>query len=209
MKSHAPLSVDHRAESLPRREPLRLAREKSSRFDALYSEQIGDLGPLRAYLAPCIACVPGATVGPLLRAMMAAGLGAHLSRSEQGAGYFALGQARVTGLPAFAVTVGGAAATGLLPALWCANVTRTPIVAITGEVATTIAGRGAVQDGTGRDGPSLTAVTRAVTCRSVLAWTPDEAWRELLLCLELATVLREPAHLSLPLDVQRALWKAP
>jgi thiamine pyrophosphate-dependent acetolactate synthase large subunit-like protein len=151
--------------------------------------------------------VLGGTVGVLARGLQEAGLDLRMARSEVGAGFYALGLTLATSpsRPAIVLTVGGGAAAALAQPLWCAYVRRAPILALTGEVSSQLAGRGAVQDGTGRDGPCLAAMLREVTCRSVGACTPEEAWREILICLEMCIAARLPAHVSIPVDVQRQI----
>jgi thiamine pyrophosphate-dependent acetolactate synthase large subunit-like protein len=177
--------------------------------DVLYSSEIGDFRALLPFVSPCVACVLGGTVGQLARGLLRAGFRLSTARSEMGAGFYALGMC-VGGSsprPALVLTVGGGAAAALAQPLWCAYLRRAPIVALTGEVSSECAGRGAVQDGTGRDGPSITSMLQAVTCRSVAVWSPEEAWREILSCIELALAHRLPAHVSIPIDVQKKLLR--
>ncbi len=176
---------------------------------ALYSSPVGDLRALAAFVCPQVAYVPGGTIGALARGLAGAGFSLKLARSEVGAGFYALGMTHGSGRarPALVLTVGGGAAAALAQPLWCAHARRLPVIAITGEVRSDLAGRGAVQDGTGRDGPSLSELLRPVTCRSTAVSSADEAWREILTCLELSTTLHAPAHVSIPIDVQSQLLR--
>jgi thiamine pyrophosphate-dependent acetolactate synthase large subunit-like protein len=171
------------------------------------STRPGDFAHLFPFFCPFVACVLGGTVGELARGLHTSGFILRGARSEMGAGFYALGACLGDPLsrPALVLTVGGGAAAALAQPLWCARVQQVPVLAITGEVSSTNAGLGAVQDGTGLNGPSIVAMTRALTCRSVAVWSAEEAWREFLRCFELCIAHRLPAHLSVPIDVQRQL----
>jgi hypothetical protein len=194
----APITVERRVAS---------EAQGLRKCDVLYSATVGDFHALVPFVCAKVACVLGGTVGVLARGLQQAGLDLRTARSEVGAGFYALGLTLGTlpSRPAIVLTVGGGAAAALAQPLWCAYVRRAPVLALTGEVSSHLAGRGAVQDGTGRDGPCLSSMLRDVTCRSVTACTPDEAWREILTCLEMCTASRLPAHVSIPVDVQRKL----
>ena len=69
-----------------------------------------------------------------------------LSRHEQGAGHMASGYAHATGRVGVAVVTSGPAATNLLTALQDAYMDSVPVVAITGQVATTSIGNDAFQE---------------------------------------------------------------
>jgi len=69
-----------------------------------------------------------------------------LSRHEQGAGHMASGYAHATGRVGVAVVTSGPAATNLLTALQDAYMDSVPVVAITGQVATTAIGNDAFQE---------------------------------------------------------------
>ena len=69
-----------------------------------------------------------------------------LARHEQGAGHMASGYAHATGKVGVAVVTSGPAATNLLTALQDAYMDSVPVVAITGQVATTAIGNDAFQE---------------------------------------------------------------
>jgi acetolactate synthase-1/2/3 large subunit len=69
-----------------------------------------------------------------------------LARHEQGAGHMASGYAHATGRVGVAVVTSGPAATNLLTALQDAYMDSVPVVAITGQVATTAIGNDAFQE---------------------------------------------------------------
>jgi len=69
-----------------------------------------------------------------------------LARHEQGAGHMASGYAHATGRVGVAMVTSGPAATNLLTALQDAYMDSVPVVAITGQVATTSIGNDAFQE---------------------------------------------------------------
>jgi acetolactate synthase-1/2/3 large subunit len=69
-----------------------------------------------------------------------------LVRHEQGAGHAADGFARVTGRPGVALVTSGPGATNLVTPIACAHMDSVPMVAITGQVATSLIGRDAFQE---------------------------------------------------------------
>ncbi|MEA3501325.1 MAG: thiamine pyrophosphate-binding protein, partial [Actinomycetota bacterium] len=69
-----------------------------------------------------------------------------LARHEQGAGHMASGYAHATGRVGVAMVTSGPAATNLLTALQDAYMDSVPMVAITGQVATTSIGNDAFQE---------------------------------------------------------------
>ncbi|MGB5166768.1 MAG: acetolactate synthase large subunit [Acidimicrobiia bacterium] len=69
-----------------------------------------------------------------------------LARHEQGAGHMASGYAHATGKVGVALVTSGPAATNLLTALQDAYMDSVPVVAITGQVATTSIGNDAFQE---------------------------------------------------------------
>jgi len=69
-----------------------------------------------------------------------------LARHEQGAGHMASGYAHATGKVGVALVTSGPAATNLLTALQDAYMDSVPVVAITGQVATTAIGNDAFQE---------------------------------------------------------------
>ncbi|MDE3102860.1 MAG: biosynthetic-type acetolactate synthase large subunit [Chloroflexota bacterium] len=69
-----------------------------------------------------------------------------LVRHEQGAAHMADGYARVAGRPGVCLVTSGPGATNLVTGLACAYMDSVPVVAITGQVATSLMGRDAFQE---------------------------------------------------------------
>ena len=67
-------------------------------------------------------------------------------RHEGAAAFAASAYGKLTGRPAACLTIAGPGATNLLTGMWDANVDRSPVVALTGQVDTQVLGPGAFQE---------------------------------------------------------------
>jgi acetolactate synthase I/II/III large subunit len=79
---------------------------------------------------------PGGTIAPLLDALVKEGIGYFCARNEQGAGYAAIGAAKVTGSPQVVLVTSGPGATNLLTPVADAYYDSVPIMVFTGQVGT-------------------------------------------------------------------------
>jgi pyruvate oxidase len=117
-------------------------------------------------------------------------------RHEGAASFAASAYGKLTGRPAACFAIAGPGSTNLLTGLYDAKLDRAPVLAISGQVASSVLGRGAFQD---LDLPAafgdVATFTRTVTAAS------DHA--ELMtLAIKHALVERGVAHLVLPDEVQ-------
>jgi len=90
--------------------------------------------------------IPGSANLPLYRALSESTIKHVLARHEQGAGFIAQGMARSTGRAAVCFATSGPGATNLLTAIADARLDSVPLVAITGQVATSLIGTDAFQE---------------------------------------------------------------
>lgn len=90
--------------------------------------------------------IPGGANLPLYNALCRSPIRHVLARHEQGAGFIAHGMARSTGKTAVCFATSGPGATNLVTALADAKLDSVPIVAFTGQVATTMIGTDAFQE---------------------------------------------------------------
>jgi pyruvate oxidase len=67
-------------------------------------------------------------------------------RHEGAAAFAASAYEKLTGRPAACLTIAGPGATNLLTGMWDANVDRSPVLALTGQVDTQVLGPGAFQE---------------------------------------------------------------
>jgi len=147
--------------------------------------------------------VPGGTALPLMTALSRRReVTIVVCKDEAGAAFMADGYAWASGKPGVVVTIGGPGATNTLTGLCCAAAQGNPIVLVSGEVATNVAGKRAAQDSTAL-GLDVTAITRPTTCFSFCAGSASEAVTALDAAFRRALATRRPAHVALPLDVQR------
>ncbi|MBN1768525.1 MAG: biosynthetic-type acetolactate synthase large subunit [Prolixibacteraceae bacterium] len=93
-----------------------------------------------------IAGIPGSANLPLYRALHDSKIKHVLARHEQGAGFIAQGMARSTGKAAVCFATSGPGATNLLTAIADAKLDSVPVVAFTGQVATSLIGTDAFQE---------------------------------------------------------------
>ncbi len=123
---------------------------------------------------------PGGAILPVYDAMPAYPVRHILARHEQGAGHMADGYARVSGDVGVVTVTSGPAATNLVTALATAMMDSVPIVAITGQVPTTLLGNDAFQE------TDVTGVTQAVTKHNYLVTNIQD----------LARILREAFYIA-------------
>jgi acetolactate synthase I/II/III large subunit len=77
---------------------------------------------------------PGGTIAPLLDALLKQGIDYICTRTEQGAGYAAIGAAKVSGKPQVIIVTSGPGATNVLTPMADAYYDSIPIVLFTGQV---------------------------------------------------------------------------
>lgn len=93
-----------------------------------------------------IAGIPGGSNLPLYNALYKSKIRHILARHEQGAGFIAQGMTRSTGKPAVCFATSGPGATNLITAIADAKLDSTPIIAITGQVSSSLIGTDAFQE---------------------------------------------------------------
>ena len=118
-------------------------------------------------------------------------------RHEGAASFAASAYGKLTGRPAACFSIAGPGATNLLTGLWDANVDRSPVLALTGQVDTQVLGPGAFQE-----------VDLAAAYGKVAQWTQpvlhSSRHAELVnLACKSAILNRGVSHLIFPDEVQR------
>ncbi len=93
-----------------------------------------------------IAGIPGGTNLPLYSALAKSKIRHILARHEQGAGFMSHGMARSTGKTAVCFACSGPGATNLMTAIADAKMDSVPIIAITGQVPSSLIGTDAFQE---------------------------------------------------------------
>ncbi len=138
-----------------------------------------------------------------LRRQVAMGNLRYIGIRHEGAAAFACSAyGKLTGLPAACFTIAGPGATNLLTGLWDANVDRSPVIAITGQVDAQVLGPGAFQE-----------VDLNAAFGKVAQWSQtvlhDSRHAELAnLACKSAILNRGVSHLIFPNEVQNVPWPA-
>ena len=117
-------------------------------------------------------------------------------RHEGAAAFAASAYGKLTGRPAACFAIAGPGSTNLLTGLYDAKVDRAPVLAISGQVPSSVLGRGAFQD------VDLNAAFAAVSSFSKTVLAGSDHAELMTLALKHATVGRDVAHLVLPDEVQ-------
>ncbi len=143
--------------------------------------------------------LPGGAILPAYDPLLDSPIRHVLVRHEQGAGHMAEGYAHVTGHPGVAMVTSGPGATNLVTPLCDAYMDSVPMVAITGQVARSIIGTDAFQEG------DTVGITRSVTKHNDLVMRPEDIALSVRQAFLLATTGRPgPVLLDVPKDILQA-----
>jgi acetolactate synthase-1/2/3 large subunit len=143
--------------------------------------------------------LPGGAILPVYDPIIDSPIRHILVRHEQGAGHMAEGYAMVTGRPGVAMVTSGPAATNIVTPLCNAYMDSTPIVVITGQVASTAIGTDAFQEA------DTTGITMPVTKHNWLITDAQDIPRVVKEAFHVATTGRPgPVLVDLPKDVANA-----
>jgi acetolactate synthase-1/2/3 large subunit len=145
-----------------------------------------------------IAGIPGGPILPLYNALNRSSIRHILTRHEQGAGFIAQGMARSTGRTAVCFATSGPGATNLITAIADAKLDSVPVVAITGQVSSSLIGSDAFQE------VDMYGLTVPITKHNYLA----KSARELLQIIPESFMIAEsdrpgPVAIDVPKDVQQ------
>lgn len=122
---------------------------------------------------------PGGAVLPIYDVLYDADIRHVLTRHEQGAAHAADGYARATGRPGVCLATSGPGATNLVTGLATAHMDSVPVVAFTGQVATSWIGRDSFQEA------DITGITMPITKHNYLVKSVSD----------LPRVIREAFHI--------------
>ena len=144
--------------------------------------------------------LPGGTVIHLYDALYDSKLNHILMRHEQAASHAADGYARTSGKPGVCIATSGPGATNLVTGIATATLDSVPMVAITGQVATTMIGTDAFQEAD-IVGASLPLVKHSFQVR-----TPDQVQSTIHKAFYIASTGRPgPVLVDVPADVQKGM----
>ncbi|NJN66571.1 MAG: biosynthetic-type acetolactate synthase large subunit [Chloroflexaceae bacterium] len=145
--------------------------------------------------------IPGGTIMPFYYAMYdyQDQLRHILCRHEQGAGHAADGYARASGKVGVCIGTSGPGSTNLVTAIANAYMDSTPIVAVTGQVATSLIGRDAFQE------TDVTGITMPITKHNYLVKDIEELPRVFKEAFYIASTGRTgPVLIDIAKDVQQS-----
>jgi len=131
------------------------------------------------------------------------GLRAVVAAFEGGAAYMADGYARASNGLGVCFGIGGPGILNMTTALAAAKADRTPVLAISGEVARSWEGMGGFQDASGAGIDDIDAL-KPVTGMSLSLSSRAVVPHHLRHAITHAFTRRAPVHLSVPVDVQKA-----
>jgi acetolactate synthase I/II/III large subunit len=142
---------------------------------------------------------PGGAILPAYDPMIDSPIRHVLARHEQGAGHMAEGYAQATGRVGVAIVTSGPGGTNLVTALADAYMDSVPIVAITGQVATSAVGGDAFQEA------DITGITMPVTKHNEMIVDPDRIPGAIAEAFHIASTGRPgPVLIDIPKDVLNA-----
>lgn len=143
--------------------------------------------------------IPGGVLLPIFDKIYGSPLNFILTRHEQGAAHMADGYARSTGKVGVCIATSGPGATNIVTGLATAYMDSIPVVAFTGQVATTLIGNDAFQEA------DITGITRPVTKHNYLVRNVSELAQTIREAFYIASTGRPgPVLVDIPVDVQRA-----
>jgi len=150
--------------------------------------------------------LPGGAILPVYDPIIDSSIRHILVRHEQGAGHAAEGYAQVTGRPGVAIVTSGPGATNVVTPLANAYMDSTPLVVVTGQVATSAIGTDAFQE------VDITGITAGVTKHNWLVTDAADIPRVIAEAFHVATTGRPgPVLVDFPKDVANATttWQSP
>ncbi len=143
--------------------------------------------------------LPGGAILPVYDPIIDSSIRHILVRHEQGAGHMAEGYALATGRPGVAMVTSGPGATNIVTPIANAHMDSTPLVVITGQVATAAIGSDAFQE------CDITGITMGITKHNFLVQSAHEIPRAVAAAFHLATTGRPgPVLIDLPKDVAQS-----
>ncbi len=140
--------------------------------------------------------LPGGAILPVYDPVLDSPIRHILVRHEQGAGHMAEGYALATGRPGVAMVTSGPGATNIVTPIGNAYMDSTPLVVITGQVASASIGTDAFQE------CDITGITMGITKHNFLITSAHEIPRVVASAFYLATTGRPgPVLVDLPKDI--------
>ena len=149
--------------------------------------------------------VPGTSIVPMFDAINKTGAVVPiLAKHEEGAAFMADGYARVSGKTGVCYATSGPGATNLVSGVATAYMDNIPLLVLTGQVSTTVYGKGAFQDST-KSGIDSVAMLDPMTRYSTMIMSKYKVPENIREALRIAhSGKKGPVHLSFPKDIMEA-----
>ena len=126
-----------------------------------------------------------------------------VAKHEEGAAFMADGYARVSGRLGVCCATAGPGSSNLITGIASAAADSIPVLALTGQVSTSVFGKGALQE-SGSEGVNMASIFRHFTKYSGMLINEQRAQYMLQKAVRLAfSGLQGPVHLNLPVDVMK------
>ncbi len=146
--------------------------------------------------------LPGGAILPVYDPLIDSSIRHILVRHEQGAGHMAEGYALATGRPGVAMVTSGPGATNIVTPISNAHMDSTPLVVVTGQVATAAIGTDAFQE------CDITGITMGITKHNFLIMSAHEIPRVIAAAFHVATTGRPgPVLVDVPKDVTQSMME--
>ena len=143
---------------------------------------------------------PGGAALPIYDALYDADIKHYLTRHEQGAAHAADGYARASGKPGVCLATSGPGATNLVTGIANAYMDSIPMVAFTGQVATSLLGKDSFQEA------DITGITLPITKHNYMVKDVRELSQIIKEAFHIATTGRPgPVLVDIPKDVSSAV----
>ncbi len=147
--------------------------------------------------------VPGGAIEPLNCALHDSAIKVIVAKHEEGAAFMADGYARVSGNLGVCCATSGPGATNMITGLASSYADSIPVIALTGQIATSVFGKGAVQECTTHTF-GIVSMFRQVTKYSDIVINEAKAGEMVAKARRLALGGRKgPVHLNLPSDIMK------
>lgn len=147
--------------------------------------------------------IPGGAIEPLNNAIYKSNIKVIVTKHEEGAAFMADGYARVSGKLGVCCGTAGPGATNLVTGIASAYADSIPVLALTGQVPTTLLGKGAVQEFTAQS-LGVVSIFRQITKYSDVIINSNKAGEMIAKARRMALTGRKgPVHLNLPSDIMR------
>lgn len=148
---------------------------------------------------------PGGTIAPLLDALIKEGIDYFCTRNEQGAGYAAIGAAKITGFPQVVMVTSGPGVTNVLTPVADAYYDSVPLLVLTGQVGTRDINFERKVRQTGFQETDTVGIFNPVTKKAHILTFEDDISRTIYDSFMLTKDGRPgPVLIDLPMDVQRS-----